>query len=135
LILKTASKAVHWVVFRATLRNVRLTGVRENLLAKGRLEKIRIFVRVQGAVLSRSIGRPLAAATAEQKPLECRKPLMSIAESAATPRLVKHWDKKTIFRGARKVLPDGIKQPLPLRCRAAQRQLGHITYSTLSLDG
>jgi hypothetical protein len=55
---------------------------------------------VQGAVLSRSRGWPLAAFTAKQQPHECYKPfkpLMSIAESAATPRLVKLWDKKTIL--------------------------------------
>jgi hypothetical protein len=56
---------------------------------------------VQGAVLSRSIGRPVAAATAKQQPSECHKPLISIAESAATPGLVEQSDKKTILRGAR----------------------------------
>jgi hypothetical protein len=49
---------------------------------------------VQGAVLSRS------AVTAKQQPHARHKPLMSAAESAATPQLVKLWDKKTIFGGA-----------------------------------
>jgi hypothetical protein len=67
------------------------------LLVQGYLQKIGIFVRVQGAVLLRSIGRPVAAFTPKQQRHECHKPLTGIAESAATPRWVKQWDKKTII--------------------------------------
>jgi hypothetical protein len=49
----------------------------------------------------------VAAFTAKQQLHEFHKPLMSIAESAATPQLFKQWDKKTIFRGALTPLSDG----------------------------